>query len=150
MMDYNFSLTGLTLLLTMLIFYRSILFRRRITEQSNLLSIQTKSLEEMQEILQQNVENHTREEDFQTNLKQAEVTTELQKPRSSFVHDRNGRRPPERYKYARSMSHSGMQTEEISSALGMSSNEIVQILKLANLSCNDEDSQDNHKMVSPA
>jgi len=150
MLDYNFLLTVVTLLLTILTFWRSIVFRRRVTEQSNLLTIQTKRLEKIQKKLQHNEEIHTREENFHISLKQAEVTTELQKPRSSFVHNRNGRRPPERYQYARSMWHSGMQKEEISSALGMSSNEISQILKLANLSCNDKDSRNRHKMPSPA
>jgi hypothetical protein len=150
MLDYNFSLTALTLLLTILIFWRSIVFRRRITKQSHLLVIQSKSLEEIKKKLQHSEEIHTREENFQTNLKQAEVTTELQKPRSSFVHNRNGRRPPERYQYARSMWHSGMQTEDISSALGMSNNEISQILKLANLCCNEENSRNNLKIPAPA
>jgi predicted XRE-type DNA-binding protein len=148
MPDYNF--TALTLLLCIFIFWRSIILRRRVTAQSALLTIQTERLEEIQKRLQRNEEIHTRKENFQNNLQQAEVTTELQAPRSSFTHNRNGQRPPERYQYARSMLQSGMQPEEISSALGISTNEISQLLQLTKLCESDEDSRNRQKMPSPA
>jgi hypothetical protein len=150
MLDYNVSLIACTLLLSILTFWRSVIFRRRVTEQSNLLTIQTGKFKEIQEELQHHETSHTREECFISDLKHAEVTTELQKTRSSYMHNRNVQHPPERYKYVRSMWDSGMQTEEISSALGMSSNEITQLLKLANLCCNEKDSRDKHEMFSPA
>ncbi len=131
MLDYNSSLTALTLLLTVLIFCRSISLRKRAAVQSALLA-------EIKNKLNTNEEEKVRELDFQTNLQQAEITTELQKSRSSVVHNRNNRRTPERYQYAQSMFQSGMPADEISSALGMSTTEISQLLKLANIACDAE------------
>lgn len=150
MFDYNSSLSMITLLLSVIIFVRSIMLRRRLTAQSDLLTKQTEQLLDTQNKLLQNQELQTREIDFQSNLKQAEVITELQKPRSSFTHTRNGRRPPERYEYARSMFGAGMPTEEISSALRMSSDEISQIQELANLCLTHKANEQNNEIVSVA
>jgi len=130
MLDYNSTLTLLTLLLTILIFWRSIVFRRRYARQSDILKLQTSRLQTIQEIEEEALVKKT----FQTDLQHAEVTTELQKPRSTYSNSGNRIRPPERYQYARSMYQSGMETDEISSALGMSAIEISQVLKLARLS----------------
>ncbi len=131
MLDYNSSLTALTLLLTVLIFSYSIVLRRRTTVQSALLA-------ELKNKLDRDEEEKNREQDFQTSLQQAEITTELQKSRSVVVHSRNNRKTPERYQYAQSMFQSGMHTDEISSALGMSTTEITQLLKLARITCKAE------------
>lgn len=72
-----------------------------------------------------------RDQNFQTSLQQAEVTTELQKSRISFHQNRNRTRVPERYAYAQSMFRSGMQAEEIATALGMSCHEISQVRNLS-------------------
>lgn len=148
MHDYNISLSTVTLLLCILIFCRSLMLRKRSAEQSALLAIQTKTLEEIENKLNIRKKATVLDDTFQENLKQAEVTTELQKSRSSLVHNRNTQRPPERYRYAQSMFQSGMQTEEISSALGMSRNEITQLLKLASISCESEHYNNENKMLS--
>lgn len=138
MIDYNLSLICCTLLLCILIFIRSIVLRKQAVDQSVLLTLQTNDLEEMRKKLCEQEEIHIREESFHSNLKQAEVTTELQKPRTSLSHNRHSQRTPERYRYAHSMFQSGIQTEEIASALQMSGNEISQLLKLADIRCEAE------------
>ncbi len=131
MLDYNSSLTALTLLLTVVIFSHSVVLRRRTTVQSALLA-------ELKNKLNRDEEEKNREQDFQTSLQQAEITTELQKSRSLVVSSRNNRKTPERYQYAQSMFQSGMHKDEISSALGMSTTEITQLLKLASITCKAE------------
>ena len=133
MSDYNSSVTIITLLLAILIFWRSIIFRKRSTEQSVLIACQTVTLNKIKEKLNRDEELKIREMDFQTNLKQAEITTDLQKTRSSLEYGRDIRKPPERYRYAQSMNQAGMHTSEISSALGMSKIEITQLLKLVEI-----------------
>jgi len=149
-MDQNLLLNTLTLLLTMLIFWRSIILRKRSVKQATLIKEQSKSLEEIQTQLNTNTESREREEHFQKNLQQAEMTTELQKSRSSFVHQRNSQRPPERYAYARSMFRSGMAANEISSALKMSHAEITQLLKLSSLCGTDEQFKNDKDTLSLA
>ena len=139
MLDHNSSLTAITLLLTILIFCRSVVLRRRAAEQSTLLALQTDTLEKIQNQLNRDEKDKNRELDFQTNLTLAEVTTDLQKSRSSLVHNSNTPRTPERYQYAQSMFQSGTHTDEISSALGMSKTEITQLLKLASITCKAEE-----------
>lgn len=133
MPDYNNSITLITLLLTILIFWRSIILRKRTVEQSSLIASQTEHLNRIKEKLIREQEATIRKTDFQTNLKQAEITTELQKTRSTLEHNGNIRKPPERYRYALSMFQSGMHTSKISSALGMSKTEITQLLKLTEI-----------------
>jgi len=133
LIDKKFALTALTLSLIILIFWRSIVLWRRSSKQSTLLAEQAIYIDKIQTKLDQNAEIVEREEHFQKNLQHAEMTTELQKSRSSFVHQRNSQRPPERYEYAKSMVKSGMATAEISSALGMSHIEITQLIKLSSL-----------------
>lgn len=140
MLDYNSSITALTLLVSVLIFCRSVSMRKRANELSILLSRQTESLEAMKSQLSSNKEKSIQDLDFQSNLKQAEITTNIQKTRSSHGHTGNTRKTPERYQYAQSMFQSGMPTDEISSTLGMSSTEITQLLKLASITCKAEES----------
>ncbi len=133
LVDRNTSLTVLTLLLSILIFWRALVLRKRTEKQNAFILEQSKSLHELQTKLQKVCEKRERDENFQKNLKHAEVTTELQKHRSGFVHQRAPQRPPERYGYATSMFRSGMTVAEISSALGMSQIELNQLLKLDSL-----------------
>lgn len=147
MLDYNSLLTALTLLLTILIFCRSIIFRRQITEQSALLASQKSSLEALQDKLNQTQETKNRELDFQKNLKQAEVTTELQKSRSTLVKNHSKLKTPERYQYFQSMLQSGMHTQEMSSALGMSTTEITQLLKLSKIRCEAKECKEQETLL---
>jgi hypothetical protein len=136
MYDYNLSLSGVSLLLSILIFCYALCLRRRMSRQSGILSQQTEYFEAVQDRLQDAEIREAREKSFQQDLQQAEVTTELQKPRGSFGNTRN-QRAPERYQYATSMFRSGMNKEEISTALGMSLHELSQLLILSNL-CNSK------------
>jgi hypothetical protein len=150
MMDNEFSLTALTLVLSILLFYRSVALRKRSTKQSILLAEQSKHLAEIQTKLDQNNEYKEREEHFKNNLEQAEMATELNKSRSSYLPVRNNQRPPERYEYAKSMFQSGMATEEISSTLGMSNIEIGQLIKLSALGRQSEQFDNDEDILSLA
>lgn len=133
MPSYYLSLCILALLLSIGILLRSLSQRRQLSSQAQLLSVQSESMERMQQKMELTQEDLAREGDFETDLQQATVTTELQKSRSSFVHHRNGQRPPERYQYIHKMLGAGMETEEISLTLGISCHEISQILTLSTL-----------------
>ena len=132
-MDQNLTLAAMTLTLTVFLFWRSILLRKKTTVQEKLICDQTETLAELNTKLENHLETADREEQFTKSLQQAEVTTELQKTRSSFVHQPNAKRPPERYGYARSMLQSGMANEDISAALGISGSELAQLHSLSSL-----------------
>ena len=125
-MEYNTIITISALSLCILLFLRSILTRKSAKEQQ-------KSIDDLQNVLQSMKKNESKEQEFQNSLKQAEVTTELQKMRSAYSHKKDQLRAPERYSYAQAMFQSGMATDKIASSLGMSGCEIKQLLKLANL-----------------
>ena len=150
MFDYNLTLTSLSLLLCILIFSRSIFLRRCLDTKSNLLEKQTKILDEMVQDLNIATEPNINEINFENTLTETETNPVSEEPQNSFVPTRNDMRPPERYQYAQSMHRSGMQKEEISSTLGMSGNEISQILKLASIGCRDTDPQDFQENLLPA
>ncbi len=151
MLDYNVSLSLLSLFLCIVIFGRSIQLRKRLATQSDLLEDQTKLLDEMVQDLNVATETLPQEKMFEETLTHAEVIPEPNlKQRDSFEPVRNDMRPPERYQYARSMHSSGMQKEEISLTLGMSGNEISQILKLASLGHRDTEDQNLSEGLSPA
>ncbi len=148
--ENNYSLIIITLLLNSIILWRYIVHRKRSGKQALLLAEQARHLETIQSKLDQNTEIVEREDHFQKNLQHAKMSTELQKSRSSSVHRHNRQRPPERYEYARSMFQSGMATEEISSALGMSNIEITQLLKLSTLREQAKQFKNNKNIVSLA
>lgn len=142
MFDYNILLTSITLLLCIMIFWRSILLRKRLGERSNLLHMQNAKCKEINQLLENNENLHFDGEDFMAALTMAGAQMEPSKPRIHFAHKPKDSRTPERYLYAKKMHQSGIQKEEISSTLGMSGHEISQILKLTNLCHSTEDKQD--------
>lgn len=150
MMDNEFSLTALTLILSILLFCRSVALRKRSTKQSVLLTEQSKYIAEIQTELDLKNESKKREELFQNNLEQAEMATELNKSRSSYLPARNNQRPPERYEYAKSMFQSGMATEEISATLGISNIEIAQLINLSALGRQAEQFDNDENSLSLA
>ena len=86
-------------------------------------------------------ENETREKEFQQSLKHAAVTTNLEKTRSAYTHKKEKLQAPERYGYAKAMFQSGMASDKIGTALGMSAQEITQLAKLANLGVQPADTR---------
>lgn len=133
MLGYQLPLTLASLLLCAFLFIHSMIWRRRAKEHSNLIAKQKLTLQKYHEELTHKVRCIVLDQDFQTSLKKAEVTTNLQKSRISFHQDRDKLRIPERYAYVQSMFQSGMGTEEIAAALGMSSHEVSQLLALSTI-----------------
>ena len=125
-MEYNIIVTSSSVLLCILLFIRSIFFRLSVKNQE-------KALKELEQEITTIKENENREQAFQTSLKHAEISTELQKTHSSYCAKKSELRAPERYGYARTMFQSGMTVDKIAATLGMSGHEIKQLLKLANL-----------------
>ncbi len=125
-MEYNTIIMLSAISLCILVFLRSILIGVSGKKQN-------KALEALQKELQTIKENESRELEFQNSLKHAEVSNELQKSRAAYSSKKDKLCAPERYGYAQSMFQSGMNTDKISSALGMSGHEINQLLKLTNL-----------------
>ncbi len=119
-------ITAIALILCLLIFWRLLVFQRRGAKH-------IKSLKKLQDELSAAQEKETREQDFQNSLKLAEVSTDLQKSRSMYSQKNTKHQAPERYGYAESMLKSGMQSDKIESALGISCHEINQLLKLVDL-----------------
>ncbi len=134
MENYEQTLTYVSISLCLLIFLYTIIIQRRVNNRSNLLNSRETELENQHEELLSKEDNQARNISFQNSLQQAEVTTELQQTRISFHNEQNKTKAPERYAYVLSMFRSGIPTEEISAALGMSSHEIAQLLKLSAIS----------------
>lgn len=125
--DYNTLITAITLILCLLIFWRSIRIRRHGAKQND-------ALQALEKEFMAAKEKESRQQEFQNSLKQAEVSTDLQKSRTGYGQKGDKRQAPERYGYARSMFQSGMQSDKIATALDMSCHEINQLQKLADLS----------------
>jgi hypothetical protein len=125
-MEYNTIVMLSAISLCILVFLRSILIGVSGKKQN-------KAIEALQKELQIIKDNENREMEFQKSLRHAEVSNELQKSRAAYSSKKERICAPERYGYAQSMFQSGMTTDKIASALGMSGYEINQLLKLTNL-----------------
>lgn len=125
-MEYNTIITITSISLCIILFVRSVLIRTSGKKQKRVIETLQKELQTIKKI-------ESKEHEFQKSLRHAEVSTELQKTRSAYSSKKERLCAPERYGYAQAMFQSGMATDKIASALGMSGNEINQLLKLANL-----------------
>ncbi len=125
-MEYNTIVMLSAISLCILVFLRSILIGVSGKKQNN-------AIEALQKELQIIKDTESRELEFQNSLRHAEVSNELQKSRAAYSSKKEKICAPERYGYAQSMFQSGMTTDKIASALGMSGHEINQLLKLTNL-----------------
>ncbi len=130
-MEYDTIITLSSIALCILIFFRSVLIRQFQKKQNN-------TIKKLEDELQTIKQKQTIEQEFQNILRHAEVSNELQKSRISYSKNKDTLCAPERYGYAQSMFQSGMTTDKISSALGMSVHEISQLLKLTNLTLRDD------------
>jgi flagellar biosynthesis component FlhA len=131
-MEYNTIITLSSIALCILMFFRSILNRETQKRQKN-------TIQKLKDELQTIKEKQTMEQEFQNSLRHAEVSNELQKSRTVYSNKKETVSAPERYGYARSMFQSGMTTDKIASALGMSIYETGQLLKLTNLTVRDNE-----------
>ena len=129
-MEYNTLITLSSIALCILIFLRSILIREAQKRQNY-------TIKKLKDELQTIKEKQTIEQEFQNSLRHAEVSNELQKTRTVYSNKKDTLSAPERYGYVRTMFQSGMATDKIASALGMSVHEIGQLLKLTNLTVRD-------------
>lgn len=70
---------------------------------------------------------------FQNSLHVAELSTQLQTPRTTVQATSEKSFAPEKYKYAQSLAEKGMSAEEIGSILTMSPHEATQLISLTRL-----------------
>lgn len=71
--------------------------------------------------------------EFQHNLHNAELTTQLQQTRLHTEEIRSSGNTPEKYRYVRSLSERGMDAEAIASILAISAQEAEQLLALTKI-----------------
>jgi hypothetical protein len=123
----------LALLLCSAATWRSIIFKKKVNQQSKLLVETSETLADVQKKLTALQEKGTTYNEFQDSLNQAEITIRLQKSRLSVQHSNRSMSPPERYKYVHSLAANGMSSQEISSVLSISIHEAEQLVKLSRL-----------------
>lgn len=77
---------------------------------------------------------HQQNQIFEKSLQEAEITTNLQKPRLSFQETSNSKKnTKDKYQFIQTLSGSGMAAEEIAKVLSISSNEAEQLVNLSKL-----------------
>jgi len=72
-------------------------------------------------------------EGFQRDLNKAELTAQLQKPRTSLQASSGASNAPEKYSYIHSLMQKGMSAEEIGSILTISTHEAKQLVTLSTI-----------------
>jgi hypothetical protein len=72
-------------------------------------------------------------EEFQRDLNKAELTAQLQKPRTSLQASFGTSNAPEKYSYIHSLMQKGMSAEEIGSILAISTHEAKQLVTLSTI-----------------
>lgn len=121
--------TTICLCLTGYIFFlrkNATILSEQLATVSNNLELTTKELS----CIRDKYNNST---EFQQNLVDAELTTNLQKPRLELSTSRNHRDAPEKYKCFKVLVEKGLSTSELSSALGISQVEAQQLVTLSNI-----------------
>lgn len=113
-----------------------------IKKENSLLSTQltqtTMSLEYNKKKLSELQKRHKEITEFQKSIREAELTTNLQKPRLLASHEESGYAPsknvPEKYSYIRSLTEKGMSVKEIAALLSISPQEANQLVTLTMIS----------------
>lgn len=105
--------------------------------KSKLLQEADKTLADYQKKIHDLEERGKQIMEFQESLQQAEITTRLQKPRLTTQQLNSNANPPERYRYVRSLTASGMSSQEIASVLSISIHEADQLVALAKIAHSD-------------
>ncbi len=126
-------LLALALSLCVLVSIRAFYLRKKVSNQEALLKTAISSLASAQkelEKLRQIDKNHS---DFKSNLNNAELTTQLQKPRLAFNQHNTFSTPPERYQYIHSLAEKGISSTDIATILSISQQEAEQLVTLAGL-----------------
>ena len=126
-------LTLLALLLCSVATWRSIIYRKKVDEQTKLLTETNESLEEARKSLTGLQKNEKKNNSFNDSLSQAEITTRLQTSRLSTQSHNRSLSPPERYRYVHSLATNGMSSQEIADVLSLSIHESDQLVKLCRL-----------------
>ena len=113
--------------------WRSILFRKKVEQQSKLLAEANAALAEMHERLNVLQEKSHKYNDFSRDLNQAEISVRLQKSHLSAQSNNRSMSPPEKYSYVHSLAAKGMSSEDIALVLSISVHEADQLVNLSRL-----------------
>ncbi len=101
-----------------------------LTEQ---LAATQKALEVNKIKLDRLQKNYAQKKEFKNNLRLAELTTSLQKPRLIARKPVTDSSPPEKYRYLQSLAKKGMPADEIASVLAISTHEAQQLVTLSQI-----------------
>jgi hypothetical protein len=123
----------LALLLSCLVTWRSIFFRRKTDRQAERLRKANETLADYEQRLSSLEKRGKQYDTFQESLNLAEITTKLQGSRLSAQQYNRDMSPPERYRYVHSLASGGMSSQEIASILSISIHEADQLVNLARL-----------------
>jgi hypothetical protein len=132
-MSTPFLLILPALLLCSLATWRSIVFRKKMEQQSKLLAEANATLAEMHKKLGLLQEKDQKSSDFNRTLNQAEISVRLQKSQLSAQNYNRSMSPPERYSYVHSLAAKGLSSQEIAAVLSISIHEADQLVNLSRL-----------------
>ncbi|BHH83390.1 hypothetical protein [Desulforhopalus sp. 52FAK] len=132
MMYLSTGIIGLILLAKcVLVKKENILLSEQLTQATISLESNRKKLSDLQR-------RHEEITAFQKSIREAELTTSLQKPRLYAAHDEsrysNNKNVPEKYSYIRSLTEKGMSVKEIATVLSISPHEANQLVTLTMIS----------------
>ncbi len=99
---------------------------RQLNETTSSFNLSQKQLATLQD-------KHATVEAFQKDLNKAELTAQLQKPRTNLQVSYGSSSAPEKYSYIHSLLQKGMSAEEIGSILAISTHEADQLVALSAL-----------------
>lgn len=130
-------LLGITLLMLILVTFRSFFLRRAVQQASVKIASTVKKLQYTQKELDTLKEKEKSFNDFNNDLQQAEIATRIQRSRCASLKPAETPQPPERYRYIHSLTSKGIGATDIAEILAISSHEADQLVQLANLSRSD-------------
>lgn len=120
------ALSLLLLVMLLLVKKENKLLSRQLTET-------TVSLEQVRKQLADLQEKHEKIKVFQNSLREAELTTKLQKPRLDSLNQGADSSAPDKYRYFQTLAQKDMSVEEIASILSISTHEAEQLISLSKL-----------------
>ncbi len=115
------------------IILRFLALKKQKEQISQQLSESLNSVEKIREELEDLNREHHKIKKFQNSLAEAELTTQLQKPRLAAQASPTNSSAPEKYRFVHSLTEQGMGVQEVASVLSVSSHEAEQLVTLAKL-----------------
>ncbi len=141
MEQLHFSHYAAIILTVLCVFFIILIFlaKKKINDLTVQLIKTTVTLEITQKQVATLEEKNVELKEFQDNLKVAELTTKLQKPRLAVRNTETSYSAPGKYSNIQALTQKGLSVEEIASALAVSSHEAQQLINLSKLADGNSD-----------